>query len=397
MRISGTRYDTGDAVTVEIEGDRIARVVPRSGDQGNVQPGPWIAPGFVDLQLNGYGGQQFSSAELTVEHAAAILGTYLSFGTTRVCPTVTTQSAEVLEHSIRTLCSTTANDSRLSRLVAGIHVEGPYISPNDGPRGAHPKQFTRPPNWDEFQRWQDAAEGAIRIVTLSPEYPESAEFIAKATASGVVVAIGHTAASSEQIRAAVDAGAQLSTHLGNGAHLELPRHPNYIWDQLAEDRLTASIIADGHHLPAEVVKVLIRAKTPERVILVSDLSGFAGLATGTYPSSPGDVTVLDDGRLVVAEEHRLLAGASRPIGTCVALAMQMAELSLRTAVEMATQRPAALIGLTPNALRPGDPADLVLFDLQTRKSEEKKMAPELNVRATILAGECVYGHVPTLD
>lgn len=393
MRISGTRYDTGEAVSVEIEGDRIARVIPRTVDAGPVEPGPWIAPGFVDLQLNGYGGQQFSSAELTVEHATAILGTYLSFGTTRVCPTVTTQSADVLEHSIRTLVAATAADSRIKRLVAGIHVEGPYISPQDGPRGAHPRQFTRPPNWDEFQRWQDAAEGSIRIITLSPEYPEAPAFIAKATSSGVIVSIGHMAATHDQIRAAVDAGARMSTHVGNGAHLELPRHPNYIWDQLAEDRLTASVIADGHHLPSEVVKVIIRAKTPQRVVLVSDLSGFAGLAPGTYPSSPGDVTMLEDGRLVVAEEHRLLAGASKPIGACVALAMHMAELKLSTAVDMATKGPAELLGLSPNQLRPGDAADLVLFDLQ----QEKTRPPKLHVRATILAGECVYGHVPTVD
>ncbi len=393
MNISGTRYDTGDPVTIEIDGDRITRVVRRDTGDPSEKPGPWIAPGFVDIQLNGYGGQPFSSAGLTVERTVSILDTYFSFGTTRVCPTVTTQSAEVMQHAIRTLIEATTSQPRLQRLVAGIHVEGPYISPHDGPRGAHPKSHTRPPNWEEFQRFQDAAEGAIRIVTLSPEYDEAVRFIERAVASGVVVAIGHTSADSQQIRAAVDAGARLSTHLGNGSHLELRRHPNYVWDQLAEDRLTASVIADGHHLPAEVVKVIVRAKTPGRIILTSDLSGFAGLPVGTYSEVTGDVEMLDDGRLVVAGEPRLLAGASRPIGTCVALAMHMAEVDLATAVDMASRRPAELLGLSPVGLRPGDAADLVLFDLH----QETFQPPVLDVKATILAGQCVYGQVPTIE
>ncbi len=391
MQLSGKRYDTGDPVTVTIEGDRISQIEIHESTGNSSAPGPWIAPGFVDLQLNGYGGQQFSDANLTVDRAASILETYLSFGTTRVCPTVTTQSADVLEHAIRTIRAATNDNPRLRRLVAGIHVEGPYISPHDGPRGAHPKQFTRPPNWDEFQRWQDAAGGTIRIVTLSPEYEEAEEFIVRAVKQGILVAIGHTSANSDQIRAAVDAGARLSTHLGNGAHLELRRHPNYIWDQLAEDRLTASVITDGHHLPAEVVKVIIRAKTPERVVLVSDLSGFAGLGPGIYPSNAGDVQMLDDERLVVAGEHRLLAGASRPIGACIAQVMKMAGLYLETAVDMASRKPAQLLGLTPGRLQAGDPADLVLFDLEDKPDQAAKMT----VRATILSGECVYGHAPT--
>src|SRR5690606_31509122 len=107
-------------------------------------------------------------------------------------------------------------------------------------------------------------------------------FIARAVSSGVVVAIGHTGATSEQIRAAVDSGARLSTHLGNGAHAVLPRHPNYIWDQLACDELWASIIVDGHHLPATVVKCFQRIKGSERLILITDAVSVAGLPPGRY-------------------------------------------------------------------------------------------------------------------
>ena len=132
--------------------------------------------------------------------------------------------------------------------IAGLHIEGPHISPEDGPRGAHPQHCVRPPDVDEFHRWQEASNGSVKLVTVSPEWPESPGYIEAVVREGVVVAIGHTKATTDQIRDAVNAGATLSTHLGNGAHSMLPRHPNYLWDQLAEDRLAASFIADGIHL-----------------------------------------------------------------------------------------------------------------------------------------------------
>jgi N-acetylglucosamine-6-phosphate deacetylase len=266
-----------------------------------------------------------------------------------------------------------------------FHLEGPYISREDGPRGAHPLAHVRPPDWDEFRRLQDASGGRIRILTMSAEYDESPAFIRKATASGVVVAIGHTAASGDQIRAAVDAGARFSTHLGNGAHGQIRRHPNYIWDQLAEDRLWASLIVDGHHLPPSVVKSFVRAKTPERCLLVSDITAMAGMPPGLYANTGiGDIEVLDDGRLVVAGQRQYLAGAALPIGVGVANVMRFAGVDLKTAVEMASARPAELIGLAPVRLEAGAPADLVLFDLPN--ADGSGPLGNLEVRTTIKAG-----------
>ena len=148
--------------------------------------------------------------------------------------------------------------------IDGFHVEGPHIGIEDGPRGAHPKRWVRKPDFDEFRRWQDATEGRIRIVTLSPEWPEAPRYIERIVAEGVVASIGHTAASAEQIADAVSAGASLSTHLGNGAHAVMRRHPNYIWDQLAEDRLMADFIVDGIHMGAQFLKAALRAKGIER-------------------------------------------------------------------------------------------------------------------------------------
>jgi N-acetylglucosamine-6-phosphate deacetylase len=272
----------------------------------------------------------------------------------------------------------------VARSVAGIHLEGPYISREDGPRGAHPLAHCRAPDWDEFRRFQDAAEGRICILTLAPEYDGAESFLRRAVATGVVVAIGHTAATSTQIRAAVDAGAALSTHLGNGAHRTLRRHPNYLWDQMAEDRLMASLIVDGHHLPPEVVKSLVRAKTPRRCILVSDLSGLAGMPPGRYGTQLCELEILEDGRLVIAGQDQLLAGASRPIGNGVANVMRFAGVDLATAVEMASHHPARLLGRKPVDLQSGDPADVTLFDLADGPDGPRS---QLVIRATATAGD----------
>jgi N-acetylglucosamine-6-phosphate deacetylase len=342
----------------------------RSGIISEVRPAPaaaqvrgWLSPGFVDIQSNGYNGQEFSSPALTVEKVAAIVAFQASFGVTRFLPTVTTASHETIIHSVRTIADACRQSADISRIAVGIHVEGPYISREDGARGAHPLAHCRPPCWDEFQRFQEAADGRIRLLTLSPEYVEAPAFIRRATDSGVVIALGHMTADSAQIKAAVDAGARLSTHLGNGAHRMLRRHPNYIWDQMAEDRLHASLIVDGHHLPAEVVKTIVRAKSPERCILVSDFSGLAGLPPGRYETELCELEILTDGRLVIAGQDQLLAGASQPIGVGIAKVMDFAGVSLGTAVDMATRHPAELLGLPVVELAPGQPAEVVQFEL----------------------------------
>jgi len=242
----------------------------------------------------------------------------------------------------------------------GFHVEGPHISPEDGPRGAHPRQWVRPPDLDEFHRWQEAARGRIRIVTLSPEWPEAPRYIERITAEGVVASIGHTQATASQIAAAVDSGATLSTHLGNGAHQLLRRHPNYIWEQLAEDRLMAGFIADGIHLGAAFLKSAIRAKTVGRSVLVTDAATPAGAAPGRYSLAGQPVDLTEDGRVVLAGTDRL-AGSSLHMHRGVENLMRLAGLSLADAIRMATINPARA-GLVPGrgqGLVPGERADIV--------------------------------------
>jgi len=384
------RYDTGEAARFDLDEGRIVRVGQVDAPAEGL---PWVAPGFVDIQVNGYGGQEFSSFALTPEGVASIVRRHWAFGVTALCPTLTTQSFDCLVHGLRAIDFACQASPDIGRSVVGVHVEGPYISAEDGPRGAHPREHCRRPTWQEFQRLQEAAGGRIRILTMSPEFDNVADFIAQVSAHQVVVALGHTAANGQQIRAAVDAGARLSTHLGNGAHGVIRRHPNYIWDQMAEDRLMASLIVDGHHLPGEVVKCIVRAKSARRCILVSDLSGLAGLPPGVHAGSGGDVEVMADGRLVVAGQNQLLAGAAEPIGVGVANVMRFANVDLATAVAMASSHPSELLGRPAGTLRPGGAADLVLFDLDAARNEGAS-SQGLIVRATLAAGELVHGELP---
>jgi N-acetylglucosamine-6-phosphate deacetylase len=239
----------------------------------------------------------------------------------------------------------------------------------------------------EYRRWQDAAGGRIGIITLAPELPGALEFSEQTTAEGVVIAIGHTAASAEQIRAAVDAGARLSTHLGNGAHAQIARHPNYIWEQLAEDRLAASLIFDGHHLPPAVMRSALRAKGVEQAILVSDVVAVGGLPAGTYKVAGSEkVELLPNGRLVL-QGTPYLAGATCLLPQGIANAVTFAGVTLREAIRLATANPARLLSIDGptgrGSVRAGAAADLTVFRFD-------ESAGNLTIESTIVGGEVVY-------
>ena len=244
----------------------------------------------------------------------------------------------------------------------GFHVEGPHISPEDGPRGAHPRHWVRKPDLDEYRRWQEAARGSVRLVTLSPEWPEAPRYIERIVAEGVVASIGHTQATAGQIADAVSAGATLSTHLGNGAHQLLRRHPNYIWEQLAEDRLMADFIVDGIHLGPAFIKTAIRGKGVERSVLVTDASTPAGASPGRYAIADQPVDLTEDGRVLLAGTDRL-AGSALNMRRGVENLMRLAALPLADAVRMATIN-AARAGRVHGrfgGLVPGDRADILQF------------------------------------
>jgi N-acetylglucosamine-6-phosphate deacetylase len=362
VHLRARHYRTGELVDVTCESGVIQSVTAARG------PAPlvcadWVAPAFCDLQINGCDGISFNASTLTVDQVRHVAEVCRQHGISQFCPTLVTGPFDALAHGLATLHQARSEGADLTCAICGIHLEGPFISPEDGPRGAHPRQHVRPPNWDEFRRLQDAAAGHIRLVTLAPELPGAAAMIERLTSAGVVVAIGHTAASAEDIHTAIGAGARLSTHLGNGAHAMLPRHPNYLWEQLAADGLWASFIADGHHLPQSVLRCLLRVKTPSRLILTCDASPFAGLPPGRYRDWDQDFEIRPEGKIVVPGTQ-YLAGSWAFTDHCVATVLALNEVPLAEVIDMATARPRELLGLPPRDVRLGDPAELVLFDWQ---------------------------------
>lgn len=343
----------------------------------------WLAPGWIDLQVNGFAGVDYNDPHASPEEITRSLQVLFSTGVTRFYPTVITGPPESMEAALRNLAR--ARESlEYGEAMDGFHVEGPFISAEDGPRGAHPRQWARPPDFDEYRRWQDAAQGRVRIVTLSPEWPGAVRFIENVAREGTVVSIGHTQASSAQIADAVTAGATLSTHLGNGAHGVMRRHPNYIWDQLAEDRLMAGFIVDGIHLDSSFLKVAVRAKGVERAVLVTDASTPAGAAAGRYRIGEQEIDLLPGGKVVLAGTDRL-AGSALRMNDGVANLVRLAGVTLGDAVRMATVN-AARAGSVPgrqSGLAVGDRGDVVQF---------RSVEGRVEVVATWLGGQRVFSN-----
>jgi N-acetylglucosamine-6-phosphate deacetylase len=296
-------------------------------------------PGLFDLQVNGFGGVDFNAADLTADRAAEALERMRVTGVTRCLPTLITSSVERFAQNARVLAR------MRTPAMAGIHMEGPYVSPDDGPRGAHPLAHVAVPSVEDFRRRQDAADGRIVLVTLAPERPGALPLIEYLVASGVRVALGHTAADSRQIEDAIAAGATLATHLGNGCAQTLPRHPNAIWDLLAADAVHASLIVDGHHLPPATVKAMVRAKGPERTILVTDAIAAAGCAAGSYRIGGVDCVLADDGRVSLPGTP-YLAGSSLTMDRAVANTVRFTGLSIDEVIPMASTIPARWLGST---------------------------------------------------
>ncbi len=351
--LTGRNPCTGESVIVTYADGRITDIKKGAPDET-----AWIAPGLIDLQVNGYHGDDLNASDLTIDTVGSLARRMLATGVTAFLPTLITASEQKIVHNLRIIAAARRADPLLAHMIPCVHVEGPHIAPEDGPRGAHPLEQVRPPDIAEFFRWQTACDDLVGMVTLSPHYAQAPEYIRELSARGILISLGHTGASADRIHAAVDAGARLSTHLGNGVANMLPRHPNLIWTQLAEDRLTASFIADGHHLPPDTLTAMLRAKTVARAILVSDLVPLAGLPPGQYDTSVGGkVRLHPDGRLHVSGSG-YLAGATATLNDSIAYVAANTGFSLGDALQMATAIPGRFLGAR-GVLRPGSHADLI--------------------------------------
>lgn len=367
QRISGKWIFSGEYLEIETEDGVVTSV--SAADPGDLL----LCPGFFDIQLNGYAGVDYS-ADFSAGDLETLTGKLIAGGTTRHLPTIITNSEQRILKSIRDIQAARKSSSFIREAIPGIHIEGPFISAKDGARGVHDPAHIRAADYDEYLRWQKAAEGLVRIVTLSPEDENAISFIRKITADGVIAAIGHTDASPEMIHRAADAGARLSTHLGNGSPFMLPRLKNFIWSQLADDRLAASFIADGFHLPGDVLRCITRCKNRDDAILVSDAAALAGSPPGLYKWGNVEVEVHKNGQMNLHGTSSL-AGAAHLLDTCVAVLRRSTELPLAECVRFAAVNPGRLLGCGPSETIPraGDAANLLSF----RPGQDKIMAEQV--------------------
>ncbi|MCG8318093.1 MAG: N-acetylglucosamine-6-phosphate deacetylase [Cytophagales bacterium] len=378
--VEGIHYLDGSPVAIAIRDGEISRITRKDQLNDPLWSSTYVAPGFIDHQVNGYLSHSFTGEHLSIQQVQKITRVFWEHGITTYLPTLTSHSYELLQKNF-TILREAMQVKEIKMSVPGFHLEGPYISPVAGYRGAHEEKWIRNPDWKEFLNWYRASGNKIREVTLAPELEGAIDFIKKCRERNIVVALGHHNGSAAMIRQATDAGASVSTHLGNGCANLIHRHDNPLWPQLADDRLTASLIVDGFHLRPEEVRVFYKVKGPERTILVSDVSSLAGMPPGVYESYGREVVMTPEGKISMPSQD-VLAAASFLITKGIENIISFTQCSLPDAIHMATRNPARLLGLHDRGeLSPGKRADLVWFEMKNG---------ELLVRKTMVQGKVVF-------
>ncbi|MDD4220447.1 MAG: amidohydrolase family protein [Sphaerochaetaceae bacterium] len=379
--ISGRSIFTDQPIKIEFDKNGIIAMQDIPEDNNL----PYISPGFLDMQVNGYYGVDYSLKELKAEDVRTLVDHLSKSGTTCHVPTFVSMPHAQLLRNLKVTCEAMKRDEIVGAAILGFHIEGPFISPIDGPRGVHDLKYIRTASIKEFEEWQEAAEGNISYLTVAPETEGALDFIRAVVKSGVKVAIGHSGASPEQIREAIDAGATLSTHLGNGSYTEIPRLRNYIWEQLAADELSAGLICDGYHLPEAVVKVFARAKGLDKLFLVSDAALLGGYTPGVYKWGDLDIDVHEDGHLGL-HGTSVLAGAAHLLDWDIVRFMEYTGNNLKDTIKLCTINPAQNLGFDTSgycSFEVGGPANFSVFSYE-------KGAARLNIARTIMSGIDVY-------
>jgi len=380
--VEGLSYLNHKPLRIEITDGKISKVlnIKKLSDPDSKI---YIAPGLFDNQINGYKGVSFvdMGGELTLEGIALITKSLWEKGVTSYLPTITTNDKEIFIKNFRLLAEA-KNDPGLLGSIPGFHLEGPYISPVDGYRGAHPLKYVRKPDWEEFMEVYEASGKNILQVTLAPEPEGAPDFISKCRERNIVVGLGHHNGSMKEITDAIDRGAQIATHFGNGCANSINRHVNPLWPQLSDDRLMLSLISDGFHLLPEEIKVFYKVKGPDKIILTSDVSPLGGLNPGKYLNVIGDTLELTPEGAVIYPAQKVLSGSGAALSKGVGNVMKVTGCSLAEAIRMASTNPARLYKLDDRGeLKTGMRADLILFTLEDYTMDIKK---------TIVAGKTVY-------
>lgn len=340
--------------------ERVGRRVEVATERADVEVdagGRMICPGFVDLQVNGGGGALLTERP-DMGSLARMTQAHLRFGTTSMLPTVVTSDEERMLRALEVV-GRAAHGSRMGARVLGAHLEGPFINPVR--RGAHAERFIRPPDRALFGRCVEATGDSLRLITLAPELPGALHLIAAAHETGVVVAIGHTDATYEETKTAIDAGATVATHVFNGMRGLHHREPGMVGAALDDDRVVATVIADGVHVHPAALRLVARAKGAARMALVTDAMSPVGMDVDAFAIDGREVTVRD-GACYLADGT--LAGSALSMNRAVRNMHRLAGVPLRDCIEMATTTPARVLGTLDEigVLRPGARADIVVCD-----------------------------------
>ena len=302
-----------------------------------------LAPKWIDLQINGYGGIDFNSAGLTVEKVRAVTRRLAADGTAGYLPTFVTGDPAVVCDNLRVVAEARRTDAECRDRILGVHLEGPFISPELGAVGTHPIEWVHAPDVALFDRFQEAADGAVRLVTVAAEIGGMPEFVRELAKRGVAVSLGHQmAATPAEVEPCLAAGARAFTHLGNGIPNMIPRHDNVIFTALAEDRASVMFIPDGHHLPDTMLKVFTRAVPLSRLIAVSDAQYPAGMPPGRYRVTGADAVLEPDG-LLWNPARKCLVGATTPMAKMMELLQSRIGLSLADCLVLGRDNPLALL------------------------------------------------------
>ena len=320
--------------------------------------------GMIDMQVNGFAGIDFSSPGITPEKVDQALASMLSCGATACLPTLITAPVARLAVLLADLDQAVA-ESRLGPLmVSGYHLEGPFLSPQDGYCGCHDREAMQEASIEDAEMIMEKARfRPVKIWTVAPEIGGVLELIAHLAGREVLVALGHTAATGEQVAAAAAAGARMTTHLGDGLPQVLPKRSNVFIEQLVCDRLAASVIADGHHLPPAFLKMCLRGKGIERLVLVSDAAPPGGPHTppGTYRFSSFDV-VRDASGFVHRPNTTTCAGSAASMADVAAHASIHLDFSLADIVATTRDNPLALLGQPADPTEDGSQVDFVEWE-----------------------------------
>lgn len=382
VEIEGLNYLDHKPISVVIE-NGIITAVRQIDELSDERQAFYLSPGLFDNQVNGYAGVSFvfGGSDLSEEDVEIATKGLWRKGVTSFLPTLTSNSQEALLKNIEILADA-KNDRDLLGAIPGFHLEGPYISPIDGFRGAHPKRHIRSPDWAEFEALYKASEENILTVTIAPELPGAIDFIRQCSELGIIASLGHHNASKSEVDLAVLNGARICTHLGNGCANMIDRHLNPLWPQLAHDKLHISIICDGFHLRDEEIKTFFLVKGVEKTIITSDITSFAGLDPGRYINEDGESIELLENGLLRYPAQNVLYGSATAINRGVVHMMNVTGCTLGEAIQMAATNPARVYNLTDRGeLRPGMRADLILFEVGEQ---------ELEIKKTYVKGHLVY-------